>query len=211
MPASTVSYRYFVLGLLAQQPMSGYDINRYLKSLSWLIGTPSFGGLYPALHDLLEEGLVAVEVSQGGNRPPRKTYSISDAGRQALDEWIQLPPALAAPLKDFVMRLILSGNDSDAGLIDRLRQRKAQVAGHRDALAQLAARPARTTEDGLRLAFDYGAALADAELAWLDRMLERLSVCRPAATPARRPGRGRAAARAHAAPHAVDRRQGRAL
>ena len=28
---------------LAQQPMSGYDIKRFLKGLSWLIGSPSSG------------------------------------------------------------------------------------------------------------------------------------------------------------------------
>ena len=63
MAGSTVSFRYFVLGLLAQRSMSGYDIKRFLKSLSWLIGSPSFGSLYPALHALLKDELVTVKVA----------------------------------------------------------------------------------------------------------------------------------------------------
>jgi DNA-binding PadR family transcriptional regulator len=50
-----------ILGLLAQQPMSGYDIKRFLKSLSWLIDSPSFGSIYPTLRALREDDLVTME------------------------------------------------------------------------------------------------------------------------------------------------------
>ena len=33
MTAGAVSFRHFILGLLKQQPMSGYDIKRLLKGL----------------------------------------------------------------------------------------------------------------------------------------------------------------------------------
>jgi DNA-binding PadR family transcriptional regulator len=58
--ARTLSPWQFVLGLLAQQPMSGYDIKRLLKSLGWLVDSPGFGGLYPALRALLGHGLVTM-------------------------------------------------------------------------------------------------------------------------------------------------------
>ena len=63
--ASTKDIRHFILGLLTQQPMSGYGIKRSLKSLSWLIDSPSFGSIYPALRTLQEDGLVTVEVAPG--------------------------------------------------------------------------------------------------------------------------------------------------
>lgn len=47
--------RHFILGLWVQQPVSGYDIRQMFKGLEWLIGAPSFGSLYPALHALLRE------------------------------------------------------------------------------------------------------------------------------------------------------------
>lgn len=173
--ASTVSIRQFILGLLNRQPMSGYDIKRFLKSLSWLVDSPSFGSLYPALHTLLQNHLVTVEVVSRQDKPPRKIYSITETGRQALQEWVDQPAAPGASLKAFLMRLILAGNLSQAGLIAYLQQRRTQVAAHQHAIAQTA----QMMDDGLdlgeRLAFDYGLAVASAELAWLDSTLEQFS------------------------------------
>ncbi len=179
MTSGTMTVRYFLLGLLAQQPMTGYDIKNFLDQFNWLIGTPSYGSLYPALHMLLEEGLVSVDtVEPQDNRPARKVYSICDAGRQALRAWGELPPASGKALKAFVKRLIVADVLSDAGLISCLELRREQVAAHVGSLREMAA---RTEHDdgvdlpGQRLALGYGVAIASAELEWLDRTLERLT------------------------------------
>jgi len=173
--AGTVSVRYFILGLLARQPMSGYSIKRALKSLSWLIDSPSFGSLYPALHALLKDSLVTVEVFSRQDKPPRKTYSITEEGRQVLREWIDRPAVYDDSLKGFVMRLILADNLSHARLITYLQQRRAQVAAHGLTLDQAVKAMDERLNLGERLAFDYGLAVATAELAWLDSTLAQLS------------------------------------
>jgi PadR family transcriptional regulator AphA len=172
---SSVSIRHFILGLLTRRPMSGYDIKRFLKSLAWLVGSPSFGSLYPALHSLLEDGLVTVEVVSRNDKPPRKIYTITEAGRQALREWMDQPVGSGVSLKAFVMRLILASNLSQAGLIAHLQQRRAQVATHRGALEQAAKAMDERIDLGERLALDYGLAVATAELVWLDNTLTRFS------------------------------------
>jgi len=172
--ASAVSIRHFILGLLARQPMSGYDIKCFLSSLTWLIDSPSFGSLYPALHALLEDGLVTVEVVPNQDKPPRKIYSITEAGQRVLREWVNRPVESGASLKAFVMRLILAGSLSPAGLISHLQQRRAQVASHQRAL-QETAKDVDGMDLGEHLAIDYGLAVADAEMAWLDSTLARLS------------------------------------
>jgi PadR family transcriptional regulator AphA len=173
--ASAVSIRHFILGLLTRQPMSGYDIKRFLKSLSWLIDSPSFGSLYPALHALLEDGLVTVEILSRQDKPPRKIYSITERGGQALQEWMDRPAAPEVSLKAFVMRLILASNLSHAGLIAHLEQRHSQVAAHQLALEQTAQATDDDMDLGERLALGYGLAVAAAELAWLHRTLAQLS------------------------------------
>jgi len=173
--ARAVSIRHLILGLLTQQPMSGYDIKRSLKSLSWLIDSPSFGSIYPALRALWEDGLVTVEMAPRQGKPPRKIYTITEAGRLALREWMDQPVAPGASLKTFVMRLILANNFSHTGLISHLQQRRSQVAVHRATLKQIAEALDGTMDSGQRLAFGYGLALATAELAWLDSTLEQLS------------------------------------
>ncbi len=169
-----VTYRHFILGLLAQKPMSGYDINRYLKGLGWLIGMPSFGSLYPALHALRDDGLVTVDIVPSCDKPARKIYSISDRGRQELAAWSELPALSGTPLKAFVMRLILSGSFSRAQVLVHLEQRRARVAEHVALMEQMAAQQREAAEPGHGLALDYGLALAAAELDWLDRTLARL-------------------------------------
>jgi PadR family transcriptional regulator AphA len=175
MAAGAVSLRYFVLGLLAQQPMSGYDIRRFLKSLGWLIGSPSSGSLYPILRALLEEDLATMETIPGLDKPPRKIYTITEAGKQVLREWIDQPAVSKAPLKAFVMRLLLADNFSPAGLRAHLEQRRLQVAAHHDALHQTIETSQEKAEFGQFLAVDYGLALATAELSWLDHTLGELS------------------------------------
>ena len=175
MASSTVSLRYFILGLLTQQSMSGYDIKRFLKGLSWLVGCPSGGSLYPVLGALREHELVTVEVIPGLDRPPKKIYTITEPGRQELQVWIDQPVTSNAPLKAFVMRLLLAGNFSSNGLTAHLRQRRSQVRAHHEALNQAVSAPREEGDVGQHLAMDYGLALATAELDWLDRTLSELS------------------------------------
>jgi len=167
-----VKTRHLVLGLLAQQPMSGYDIKRFFKSMSWLIGSPSFGSLYPALHRLLDEGLVSMEVIPQDDRPPRKLYSLTDHGRAYLTQWVSQPVGADLSLKSFVMRLALAGSLSSDGLRDYLARRREQVVGDRRMLVDTAHGLVDGTDIGEQLTLDYALALADAELAWLKRVLD---------------------------------------
>ncbi len=155
--------------------MSGYDINRYLKSLGWLIGTPSYGGLYPALHTLLREGLVSVEIIPRHDRPSRKVYRLTEAGAQALQEWAGMPVATYTPLRAFLMRLILADRFTPQSLVSLLRQRQAQVAAQRAELERVAATLGEPATAGRPLAIDYGLALASAELLWLEQALDHLA------------------------------------
>ena len=173
--AGNVRMRHFILGLLARHPMSGYDIRRFLKRLSWLIDSPSFGSLYPALHALLGEDLVSVEVSHRPDKPTRKIYTITEAGRQVLQEWVNQPVRPSASLKGFLMRLALASHFSPVGLASDLVHRRAQVIAHQATLEQVATGTDISEDLGERLALGYGLALANAELAWLDETLARLS------------------------------------
>jgi DNA-binding PadR family transcriptional regulator len=172
MATAGVNFRYFVLGLLHEQPMSGYDIKRLLERLNGLIGSSSFGHIYPTLHTLLEEEWVTVNVVTHENRPPRKVYTIKQQGRTALQEWLEQPFPSSPSQKALVMRLILAQGLPQRGLRAHLRQRHAHVAAHRDALKELSGEPEQVGR-GWQMALDYGLAVADAELGWLDRALDQ--------------------------------------
>lgn len=177
MVKSTPSIRYFILGILTHKPMSGYDIKTSLSGLDWLIDVPSYGSLYPALHGLLEDALVTREIVPSEGKPARKIYSITDKGKVALQDWLDQPTSPDASIKAFVMHLILASNFSHAALVEYLSQRREQVLAHHSELVQ-------QTEEGddeeilnvgHRLAINYGLEVANAELTWLDRILDQLT------------------------------------
>jgi PadR family transcriptional regulator AphA len=173
--ASTKGIRHFILGLLTRQPMSGYDIKRFLKDLSWLIDVPSLGSLYPSLHTLLKDGLVTREVVANQDRPSRKIYSITEEGEKTLQAWLSQPSDSNASLKKFVMRLALADQLSQVGLLTHLEQRRAHVAAQKRALEQVVTTENADADLGERLMYGYGLSLAAAELVWLDSTLARLS------------------------------------
>ncbi len=170
-----MSFRYFILGLLAQQPMSGYDVKGYLGSLDWLVGSPSFGSVYPSLHALLGDGLVDVEVIQNEDRPSRKVYSITEAGTRVLQKWISKPLDPSGSLKAFLMRLMLANSLSYDDLVACLRRRRSQVAAYRASLEPATEAHDKALRSGQDLAFDFALTAARTEIAWLDRALECLS------------------------------------
>ena len=169
---SSVSNRHVILGLLLRRPMSGYDIKRYLKSLDWLIGSLSSGSLYPVLRALLQDGYATVEIHPHESRPPRKIYSITEAGQKVLAEWLGQPLATSAPLRAFLMRLVLADAHPAVAMISHLKNRRAQIATRQAAIEQIISTEAGAHQD---MAWDYGLALANAETAWLDSVLDRFA------------------------------------
>lgn len=175
MAAGTESFRYFILGLLTQQPMSGYDIKHFIEGLDCLLGAPSFGAIYPALHTLLEDELVTVEVSLRPNGPLRKLYSITERGRTALQAWVAQSTASSEKLKSFVMHLIMVGDLSGDCLIEHLEQRRQAVVAQYVTLEQIVSGLDEKANVGQRLALEYGLATTTAELNWLDDKLTQLA------------------------------------
>jgi DNA-binding PadR family transcriptional regulator len=168
-----MNYRGVVLGLLARQPMSGYDIKRCFEGFGWLIHGPSLGSLYPALRALHEDGYLTMEVVEGERGLSRKVYSITQVGRKVLEKWMGESEADTS-LKTFLMHLMVADSLSPEDLLAYLEWRRSQVADHQVELEQ-SREDESCDEDLERLALEYGQILAAAEMAWLDR---KLAVCR---------------------------------
>jgi PadR family transcriptional regulator, regulatory protein AphA len=80
-----VSLRHAVLGLLAQEPMSGYDLTkRFDRSLA-NVWSAAHSQIYPELARLKDEGLIR-QVGMGPRG--RKTYEITADGLSELRRWM---------------------------------------------------------------------------------------------------------------------------
>lgn len=90
---------FAILGLLAREPLSGYDLTRRTKERLRFFWRAQHSQIYPELARLEEEGLVTHRVVEQPDRPDKKVYSVTEAGLEALKTWVVEPPG-ARPVRD---------------------------------------------------------------------------------------------------------------
>jgi DNA-binding PadR family transcriptional regulator len=71
--------------------MSGYDINKRIKTRMGSFWDISYSQIYPTLRMLEKEGAVTKEVEINESGPNRKVYSITNEGLSKLQEWLLTP------------------------------------------------------------------------------------------------------------------------
>ena len=88
-----------ILKTLTADPMHGWGISLRIQQVSGDVLQVNQGSLYPALHRLEQQGLIAAEWGSSDNNRQAKFYSLTRAGRKKLDEetrnWERLAGAVA--------------------------------------------------------------------------------------------------------------------
>lgn len=87
----TYPLRYLALGLLMHGPDHGYQLDQTLSDVFGMIWKAGQTKLYVTLSGLEEEGLLRTELERQENRPDRKVYHLTEAGRQVFLEWLEGP------------------------------------------------------------------------------------------------------------------------
>src|SRR5262245_58044512 len=96
---------YALLGILARGPLSGYDLARNLQMPVGYFWQANHSHIYPELAHLEAEGLVRHEVVLQARRPSKKIYSMTDAGREALQQWVGTPGEIGAPRDELLLKV----------------------------------------------------------------------------------------------------------
>jgi PadR family transcriptional regulator, regulatory protein AphA len=164
-----MSHRYLILGLLAEQPMTGYDIRKHIKIVLPAVTNASYGTLYPTLHKLLEEGAVQMEEVEQAGRPSKKIYRITQHGQAALADWLKEPPTADIIKREFLLKLYFAKNLSLPQLQTLLAERHNEVQARLDSLC--AERDA-IQDIRQRWLVDYSVALCRAEMEWLKQVID---------------------------------------
>ena len=74
----------------SKEPMYGYQIAKILKENGPDIAMMKQGTLYPVLRSLEENSLLESIVEPSVSGPPRRYYKITEDGRAALAEWLEI-------------------------------------------------------------------------------------------------------------------------
>ena len=78
-----------LLALLAKEPAHGYELKTLLEQIfGEAYPPPNIGQIYVTLQRLERDGLVRSQDVVQTTRPNKRVYELTEAGREALSEWI---------------------------------------------------------------------------------------------------------------------------
>lgn len=163
----TMSHRYLILGLLTEQPMSGYDIKKRVQTALGAVTNASYGTLYPTLHKLLAEGAVEMQEIPQIGRPSKKVYRITEHGQRELHTWLRHAANADQVRREFLLKLYLARQLDAAAVRGLLRSRRQETEHTLDALRTERELAANREQ---RWVIDYALTQCEMELAWLDRI-----------------------------------------
>ena len=173
-----MNIRTLCLGMLSFREATGYEIKKSVEGgmFSHFIDA-SYGSIYPALTQMLSEGLVSVRAEEQSGKPDKKVYAITDKGRLALANAVNVRPKHDKFKSEFLFQMLLMdllGGDKLAQVFDERLHDLREELGRIQACST-----AECSNTGLRFVNGYGQAVIGAAVRYLEE--NRLEVMREAA------------------------------
>ncbi|MBJ7598607.1 PadR family transcriptional regulator [Candidatus Nephthysia bennettiae] len=173
-----MSLRFGILGLLAEEPLHGYQVKQRFEEVLGGTWEVNIGSVYQTLQRLERDGLVEMTGDRGDRG--RQAYRVTDAGVSALEEWLEDPESRPQLLREEVyVKLLLLGRQTNgshsSGRLHRLLRRQRHVYLQR--LRDLADQEKIARERGrpqLALLFKGGQLHTEADLKFLDAVVEEM-------------------------------------
>jgi DNA-binding PadR family transcriptional regulator len=127
-----MSLRFALLGLLAVEPASGYDLKRAINRSTYFIWNATGPQIYATLHKLREEGCITSRSLAQAGKPDKHIHTITARGLARLQEFMS-EPIRASVTRDEVLLRIFFGNFASkiavkrelASYLERIRQERA--------------------------------------------------------------------------------------
>ena len=177
---------YLILGLLILSPMTGYDLQQFIKKNLALICSHSAGSVQTALSKLEKEGKVTTsEYAQGRRR--KKIFSITDEGRTAFSRWVAQPMQADKVKNMELSRLFFAGLAKPEERISAIRDYIRQMEETHRILCAIEEQVSHMDPKELppetdwsqvlrfqRYTIQYGIAAAEFEIDWYSRLLNEL-------------------------------------
>jgi len=172
-----MSLPHAILGLLQSEPMTGYDLKTRAFDVSIAHFWPADQAqIYRTLDKMTDEGWVESRVEFQQDRPNRKVYSITYAGRAELRRWLTSPQSLPAYRQPFLIQVFFASNLANQEIASLMEQ---QLEAHRERLSryqqislppleQLMANRERALQ---RLTLDLGIRIEQTAIDWLEMSL----------------------------------------
>ncbi|QIG38882.1 PadR family transcriptional regulator [Microbacterium sp. 4R-513] len=168
-----------ILALLGEGDMHPYEMIRLMRQRrDDRLVTITNGTLYHTVGRLQRTGLVAeVGIDREGNRPERTTYAQTEAGRQAVGEWVRRELSRIDRPAEFRIALAEAHNLDRDEVTELLGIRRSALAAVRDELSGgLAKAREREVPEQYLLELEREIVLLGHDIDWLDGLITRLEL-----------------------------------
>ena len=177
---------YLILGLLLLSPMTGYQLQQFIKKNLALICSHSAGSVQTALSKLEREGkILARETAEGRRR--KKCFAVTEAGRAAFSDWVAQPMQAGKVKNMELSRLFFAGLAQPEQRLAAIRDYISQMEQTKEVLQAIREHflcmkeqplpPGADWPQVLRFqgyTIEYGIAAAEFEIGWYRRLLSEL-------------------------------------
>jgi DNA-binding PadR family transcriptional regulator len=168
---------YVILGMVSREPRSGYEIKALVDDTTRFFWAASYGQIYPELKRLSGAGLIEGVDAPRGERK-RTVYAITDAGLQALRDWLRQPPQTFELREEGLLKLFFSGvlpAEKATETLRAMREHRLEVAARLRAMEPKAQQKLEQTDDPYPLMVLQGGVEFNEWFAdWCERMEARL-------------------------------------
>ncbi|MEW2634915.1 PadR family transcriptional regulator [Streptomyces sp. NPDC048389] len=163
-----------LLALLTRGPAHGYELKQDLEQLlGAAYPQPNVGQVYVTLGRLEKSGLIDGEDVEQSGRPNKRTYRLTDAGREAVRAWFEETTDEPRVRDEFFMKLALAPQSGCADPVALINKQRRQYLNTMRDLSRLAA--AEDRDNKISQLLIEGAMLhLQADLDWLERCQEEL-------------------------------------
>ena len=111
---------YVILGLLAERPLSGYQIKKIIDIRFQFFWSESFGQIFPALKSLAVQGLVEECPLEASGGHAAKAHQITPAGKAALIDWLSQPVEKESLRLEILLKTYFSGYAAPEAMLTHL-------------------------------------------------------------------------------------------
>jgi PadR family transcriptional regulator, regulatory protein AphA len=124
-----LSLDHAILGFLNYQPFSGYDLKKIFDATVQHFWPAEQSQIYRTLTRLTEQGCVEMEKVDQSDRPDRKVYHITKAGRQELTRWLMAPPPMTVARRAALVQVFFLGQLTDKEALDKFESFAVMMRG----------------------------------------------------------------------------------
>jgi PadR family transcriptional regulator AphA len=177
-----MSLEHAILGFLNYGPHSGYDLKKVFDTSVQHFWPADQSQIYRTLARLAEKGWAQVELVEQLDRPDRKVYHITPAGRQALREWLSTQVPIQESRSAALIQVFFAGQLPDEQVLAMFERAAERFRAILEAYQELPGQIQSYSENVAcpreqffwLLTLESGMYSVQAQLAWIENVIERI-------------------------------------